>query len=304
MRIFVTGATGYIGQEVARAFRAKGHIVYGLVRSKESAHKLSLNEIYPVIGDMHNPESFIPILDKVEVVVHCAFDNTDKTDLEAKTIDTILSILTKSSTPKAFLYTSGIWVYGNTNSQVVDESSPLNPIDIIKWRPEQEQKILSMASPTFRPVILRPGIVYGKVGGLMNLIYSSLQNGSVTLIGEGLNRWSMIHVQDLAYAYVAVAEHELSHVILNVTNESYVTVKEIVEAIAKCAGVPGKIQTISEEEATKLYGPLTQGLTLDQQVDNSRLKRLVGWQIHHAPFINEAEIYFNAWKASQEAEMF
>lgn len=305
MRVFVTGASGYIGQAVAKAFRAKGHTVFGLVRSKASANLLSHDEIWPIIGDMNNPDSYSSIIDQVEVIVHCAADFSDKSvELDTKTIDTILSKLSKNILPKAFIYTSGVWVYGSTNSKIVDEASPLNPIDLAKWRPGNEQKVLKATSPNLRTVVMRPGVVYCKVGGLMNLFFTSTQTGAVTVIGDGSYHWAMIHVQDLAYAYVSAAEKELSNVILNVTNESYVTVREMADAVAQSAGIPGKINSLSHDDAIKQFGPLTQGLTINQQVDNSRIKRLLGWQIHHAPFINEIDIYFNAWKASQETETF
>ena len=301
MRVFVTGASGYIGYHVAKAFRSKGHTVYGLVRSQECADRLSVGEIWPILGDMSNPNSYIKTLDEVEVVVHCASDHSEKgIELDLKTIDTVLGSFSKSTLPKAFIYTSGVWVYGSTGNKVVDEASKLNPIDLVKWRPIHEEKILKATSPTLRTVILRPGCVYGGAEGLATVFFTATANGSINIIGDGANRWPMVHVQDLAYAYVATTEKELSHVILNVTNDTSLSVKEIAEAIARSAGMPGKISSITPDQAKDMYGPLVQGLMIDQQVNNARIKRLLGWQIHHESFINEMDIYYNAWKAKDE----
>ncbi|MBA3721996.1 MAG: NAD-dependent epimerase/dehydratase family protein [Parachlamydiaceae bacterium] len=305
MRVFVTGASGYIGSTVAKAFRAKGHMVYGLVRTAESSNQLSLNEIWPIIGDMNNPDSYKAALEDVEVVVHCALEASEKSiELDAKTIDTVLGVFSKSNLPRAFIYTSGVWVYGSTNDKIVDESSPLNPPDIVKWRPRHEEKVLNATTANLRTVIMRPGVVYGKVGGLMNILFDSARDGTVNIIGQGSNRWAMIHIQDLAYAYVAAAEKELTRTVLNVADDSHFTVREMAEAIAKSAGIEGNVNELSIEDARKQHGDLIQGLALNQQVNNARIKRLLGWQIHHFPFIEEVDLYYNAWSASNQNQVF
>lgn len=305
MRVFVTGASGYIGQAVAKAFRSKGHTVYGLVRTQEDANALSLEEIWPIVGDLSNPDSYRKVLSEVEVAVHCAFDATEKgIERDAKTIDTILEVFSGSSLPRTFIYTSGVWVYGSAGNKIVDESTPLNPLDVVKWRPEHEEKILKATGPNLRTVILRPGHVYGYVGGLTKAILTSTQNGSVLIVGEGHNRWPMVHVQDLAHAYVSAAEKELSNVIFNVVDDSTTTLREIAEAVAKAAHIEGKFKILSLEEAEHQFGPFVKGVAVDLTVDNSRIKRLLGWKIHHAPFINDVEVYYNAWHATQQEDEF
>lgn len=304
MRVFVTGASGYIGHAVARAFRAKGHTVYGLVRSEEQAANLSLNEIWPVIGDMQKPETFEKILEEVEVAVHCAFDTSDKAvEYDAQTIDTILKVFSQSPYSRAIIYTSGIWVYGSSD-KLVDESFALNPIDLVKWRPEHEKKVLEATSSNLRTVIIRPGIVYGKIGGITRLLFDQVNNGLIGIPGDGANHWSMIHIQDLAYAYVSAAEKELTNVILNITDDSMATLRQIADAIANSAGMPGKVHELSIEDAQNQLGSIVQGLVINQEINNARAKRLLGWKIHHAPFINEVDLYFNAWRTNQQIEEF
>jgi nucleoside-diphosphate-sugar epimerase len=306
MRVFITGASGYIGHAVAKAFRAKGHTVYGLVRSQEDAHLLSLEDIWPIMGDLEQPESYRKTLDEVEVVVHCAFDySSDKgVERDAKTIDTILQAFSQSSLPRSFIYTSGIWVYGSKGYKMVDESTPLNPVEIVKWRPIHEEKVLKATSPKLRTVVVRPGVVYGGIGGLINMMFTSTQNGAVTIVGEGYNRWPLVHFQDLAHAYVSTAERELTGVVLNVADDSTFTVREMAEAIAQAASLEGKIKVMTIEEAKKQFGSIIEGLMIDLKVNNSRVKRLLGWQAHHAPFIYEADLYYKAWKTTQESNEF
>jgi len=305
MRVFVTGASGYIGHAVAKAFREKGHTVYGLVRTKEKGDVLALDEIWAVIGDLENPQGYSKILDEVEIVAHCAFERSGNgVERDIKTLDLILSTYSNRDIPHGLIYTSGVWVYGSTGNKIVDESSPLNPIDLVKWRPQHEQKVLKATSPKLRTVVIRPGTVYGKGGGLTNTFFDSIETGSIAKIGNANNHWAMVHVEDLAHAYVSAAEKELTNVILNVTADFNPTVQEMVEAVARSAGMAGKINSLSDQEAYQRFGPMVQGLTIDQQVSNARVKRLLGWQTHHAPFINEIDIYYHAWKAKQLTQEF
>lgn len=306
MRVFVTGASGYIGHTVAKAFRAKGHTVLGLVRSQEDAHVLSMDEIWPVMGDLENPESYRQALDAVEVAVHCAFNFASDRGVEcdAKTIDAILQTFAQNPLPRSFIYTSGVWVYGSRGYEMVDESMPLDPLDIVKWRPLHEEKVLKANSSKLRTLVLRPGHVYGEVGGMTHTLFASTLNGLVTIVGDGNNRWPMIHVQDLAYAYVSAAEKELSGLVLNVVDDSTATLREMAEAIARAAHLEGKVNAMPIETAKEQFGPLADGFTIDLMVNNSRVKRLLGWQIHHAPFIYEADLYYKAWKTTQEVEEF
>lgn len=305
MRVLVIGASGYIGNAVAKAFRAKGHTVYGSVRNKEDARSLSLEEIGPIMADLSDPKSFHDILQSVEVAVHCAHESSaQEVERDAQAIDTILDLFSHQSLPRSFIYTSGVWVYGSLGYKMADESTPLNPLDVVKWRPAHEEKVLKAASSQLRTVVLRPAHVYGSVGGLTHLLFTSAGKGSMAMVGEGHNRIPMIHVRDLAHAYVSAAERELTSVVLNVADDSTATFREMVEAVARVAGIEGKIQALSSVEAKKQWGSYANVFTLDLTIDNSRIKRLLGWQIHHAPFIYEVQTYYDAWKAMQETEEF
>ena len=298
MRVFVTGASGYIGHSVAKAFRAKGHTVHGLIRSQEKAKHLLAEEIWPVIGNLENPESYSSILEEVEVAVHCARDYSPKgIEYDANTIDTIIAHFSKSPYPRSFIYNSGIWIYGSRGDLLVDESIPPQPLKIVKWRESHEAKVLKAANARLKTSIIRPGFVYGGSGGLLQPLFASAQRGAVEIVGDGNNHWPMVHVQDLAYAFVSMAEKELSQIVLNVVDDSHFTLREIAEAIAKAANGGGKIKVLSSEEGAKQFGAMIEGLMIDLTVNNSRAKRLLGWQIHHPPFLYEAELYYNVWKS-------
>ena len=92
MKVFVTGATGYVGFNVASAFRRAGHDVWGLVRSPEKSETLAMNEIHPVMGSMEQPQSYLSIAEECSVFIHAAFDmQADTVALDKTTVETMLT---------------------------------------------------------------------------------------------------------------------------------------------------------------------------------------------------------------------
>src|SRR5205823_8943417 len=121
------------------------------------------------------------------------------TDTEAVTA--MLDALKGSGKP--FVYTSGVWVLGNTGYQTVDESAALNPPRIVAWRPAAEQRVLDAAKQGVRGIVIRPAIVYGRGGGIpAMLVQAANQSGAAWYVGDGQNRWPVVHVEDLADLYL------------------------------------------------------------------------------------------------------
>ena len=298
MRVFITGATGYIGRAVADAFSHAGRHVYGLVRSEEKAKQLRKAEIVPIIGDLAKPETFKSAVHDAEVLIHCAFETSAKgLELENRTVDTLLTEASKSNKIKAFIYTSGVWVIGNTNCTLVDEAMPLQPLDLVRWRVYVEERVLNASSNRLRAVVLRPGIVYGGSEGIISFWFESTKKGVIEIVGEGHNYWPMIHYRDLAEAYRLTAEKELNGIALNIVDDSLHPVKEMALAVSKTANVH-KIKSLTYEEAVQQFGPVAEGLLADQQISNERAKRLLGWHPKHRSFITDIDLYYNAWLAS------
>lgn len=299
MRIFITGVSGYIGQAVALAFRKRGHHVCGLVRSEKNSDMLRRHEIVPIQGDISEPQTYFFHAEQAEVLIHCAMEmSADAVKKDAIALETLLNAAKKSTQVKSFLYTSGVWVYGNTRGHIVDESTPLHPLNLVQWRPSHENRVLEAASPTLRPVVIRPGCVYGGPGSLTAMWFAEAeQSGNISVIDGGSNRWAMIHRDDLAESYVLAAEKELTGTTLNVTDGTHCTVKEMVEAAAQAAKIPGSVISLSLAEATQRWGALAEGLAVDQKVANERTCRLLNWHPRHLSFIDEIDLYWAAWKA-------
>ena len=299
MKVFLTGATGYIAFNVALFFRRAGHKVWGLVRSDEKARILAKNEIMPVIGSMQRPESYSAIAGQCQVLIHAATEHSEnRVALERQTVEALIGTGRTSAQPKTFIYTSGVWVYGNTSCQMVDENTPLNPAKLVTWRPAVEQLVLN--SDEVKGIVIRPGCVYGRQGGLTGLWFKgAYQDNSLKVVGDGNNHWAIVQVDDLAIGYLLAAERGLKGEAFNFTDESHSTVREMVNAVAKVVGYSGQIDFIPAEKAAQSMGDYAFCLALDQHVDSEKAVRLLGWQAKHANFVEEVDIFFNSWKAVQ-----
>jgi nucleoside-diphosphate-sugar epimerase len=276
MKVFLTGGTGYIGSAVAEALLAGGHTVAALARSLEAEQSIRDRGMTPIAGDLKHPASLISAMGSVDGVIHTGTTNEGKADSEA--ILAMLNALKGSGKP--FVYTSGIWVVGNTGDEPADETAALQPPPIVAWRPAVERSVLD-AAPGLRSVVIRPGIVYGRGSGLPGMfIQSAQETGAARYIGDGMNRWPLVHVEDLADLYVRALETAAAGTLLHGVDGASIRVKEIAEAASFAADAGGRTESWPVEEATAKLGPLAAALLLDQVVSGERAKQTVGWKPH------------------------
>lgn len=277
MKVFLTGATGYIGSAVSEKLLAAGHEITGLARSEEAARKLEASGASAWPGELHDSENISRAVRAADGVIHMASTGgPDAAQADAQAVDAILDALDQTSKP--FIYTSGTWVLGNTNDRVADEETPLDPTPLVAWRPAQEQRVLAAAASGVRSIILRPGMVYGRGGGSVGeMIQSGHEKGTVRFVGTGENRWSLIHVDDLADLYVKALEKAPAGTLLMVAAGESMRVREIAEAASHAAGAGGRVESWPVEQARELLGLYADALVLDQQVSAAKATQLLGW---------------------------
>jgi nucleoside-diphosphate-sugar epimerase len=199
--------------------------------------------------------------------------------------------------PKTLIYTSGVWVYGDTHGILVDETTPLNPPKMVAQRPAIEKLVLN--ADHMHGIVIRPGCVYGYQGGLTGMWFAgATKENNLSAVGDGANRWTMVHADDLADAYLRAGESGRFGEVFNITDRSRWSVAEMLQAVARATGYTGRIQFVPVADAAKGMGDFAECLALDQHVDGRRAARLLGWQPKHGGFVDDVDTYFMSWKAA------
>ena len=276
MNVFLTGATGFIGSAVAEALEAAGHRVSGLARADAAARRLASAGVEARRGDLHDAAALREVARAAEGVIHAASTgDAGAGRADAAAVEAILQALEGSGKP--FVYTSGVWVHGAGGDRVLDEESPIAPADIVAWRPAVERRVLEAAGRGVRAVVIRPAIVYGRGGGLVAWLASgAAAGGSVRQVGEGENRWPLVHVEDLADLYVRALVRAPAGTLLIAAAGPAARVSEIAERASRAAGGSGATAW-PLDEARDALGPLADALALDEQASGERARRLLGW---------------------------
>lgn len=290
MKVFVTGATGFIGRAVAEALSRRGHRVAGLTRSKDKSPGLAARGVEPVIGNMRDYRTWRRAAKDAEVLIHCAVEyGPDYQALDRATLDAFLALKGRT------LYTSGVWQYGPCGRRPVRETAAFDGKPLLPWRSDHEELVLKS-----RGAVIRPGCVYGGAGGLTGLWFSAAHaRKPAPMVGDGANRWATVHLADLADLYVRAAEEPVRGELFNATDGARETVREMASAASRAAGARGRVRTLALAAAERLYGGMAHGLALDQLVDSSKAARLLKWSPRFDGFSGRADRFFAAWKASR-----
>jgi nucleoside-diphosphate-sugar epimerase len=271
MKVFVTGASGYIGSVVSEKLRDFGHQVTALARSEASARKLEAAGVQPVRGDLRDTSTVLRAAREADASIHFAQEYTvEGPALDRRLVDTVLEEFRLTGRP--FLYTSGIWVLGNTGGREADESWPLNPTPLVAWRPAHERLVLEAQGP--RGVVIRPAMVYGRGGGVVGEFQRQGREGVVRYAGPGENRWPFVHVEDLAGLYVLALQAPAGSLYFASAGPS-IAVKEV--ALAAAAPTGARVESIPIEEARRTMGPMADALCLDQLISSRKAMEELGW---------------------------
>lgn len=208
MKIFVTGASGFIGGSFAAEAVHRGHEVRGLVRSPEKAQACAAFGIVPVHGDLADHDLLASEASAADAVVNAA-SSDDRPAIEA-----LLRGLSGSG--KALLHTSGSSIVsddagGEPSEAVIDEDHLPAPMEDKVARVALDQAIL--ATTGIRSIVLCNSLIFGNALGpearsvqLPLLIDYARDTGSAAYIGRGLNRWSTVHIADVVDLYLLALE--------------------------------------------------------------------------------------------------
>jgi nucleoside-diphosphate-sugar epimerase len=291
MRVFMTGASGYIGSAVARELVRAGHEVTGMHHSPESATRVQAAGATPILGDLVDPATYAEVAGVHDVLIHLAFDREEPMAADRAAVDTLIEAARSHMVRDAHvIYTSGCWVLGETGDEPADEDADVDhPAPVVEWRPAHEERLLGMTGEgsDLTPTVIRPGMVYGGIGGIVTTLFASAaEEGAARYVGGGENRWSLVHRNDLATLYRLVVE-ERAGGIFHAVDGMPVRVLDMARAASEAAGAGGKTRGVPVEEARAEFGPVADALVLDQVIVTRRAEE-VGWKPIHPSFMDGA----------------
>jgi nucleoside-diphosphate-sugar epimerase len=297
-RIFVTGATGYLGGAVAARLVRAGHLVTGLTRDADQARALAAAGITPVVGDLTRPGPWCGVLQNHDVVVHAAFDPDHAAGTDLAAIETFRNAALDGRV-RTLLYTSGAWVHGNGVEGVADEDTPLTPLRVVRWRPAHEQIARDLAAQDVRVVVLRPTMVYGGANGIPAGWFAEAHaEHTVTVPGDGSQHWSLVHRDDLAEAYALALEHAPADSTYLLSDEAGLTVEQLAQSVARTTG--SKLQHCPAKDLVKAHGMFGETLLNDLRVSSARARRELGWVPRHPSFAGDVVELWLEWLKGRE----
>ncbi|KUR75312.1 epimerase [Novosphingobium sp. Fuku2-ISO-50] len=281
MKIFVTGASGYIGGSVANRLVADGFQVTGLTRDDGKAAALEARGIEPVIGSLDDVETLARVAQASDAVIHAA-----DADHEAS-VDALLDALAGSG--KLFIHTSGSSIIaddaaGTHSGQEFCEDTPFTPLPFRLPRVVMNRRVrMAGIDRSVRAVVVCPAMIYGEGRGLQphsdqlpKLIGLSRQMGAGLYLGEGLNRYANVHIDDLVDLYLLAMERAPAASFFFAANGE-MSFLEIAQHIARVIGAEGRTHSLDVEQVTAGYGLAARyGLASNSRVIAANARRL-GW---------------------------
>jgi nucleoside-diphosphate-sugar epimerase len=277
--------------------------VTALVRDPEKAEHVAARGVQPVIGDLSKPSGYTAQAEAADAIVHTAKESSKRQQkVDRQATETLLAAAghrAASGRAVCFVYTSGVWVLGDTQGRAT-EDTPVNPPALVSWRPEHERLVLDAPPPGVRTIVIRPGLVYGGARGIIGDLLKDAANGLVRVIGDGGNHWACIYDRDLADLYARVVSVETASGIFHANDEADERVDDIVEALAHQAKVRPDVRHVPLEEARKKLGPYADALALDQIVGSPRARAL-GWAPTLHSVAGSAARLLEEFRAAREA---
>jgi nucleoside-diphosphate-sugar epimerase len=275
MKIFLTGGSGYIGQETIAELVRQGHVVEALARSDGAAEIVASRGAQSVTGTLSDLDVLTESARNADAVIHLAQADTGDADLAAA------NAMLDGAGSGTYVHTGGTWVYGDTDG-IGDETSPWHPPALVAWRQAVEQRVLARAQDGGRPVIVQPGLIYDGQNRLIDEFFTrpGVDAGAIPYIGDGTNHWALVHVDDLADLYVKALDARPGSVYVG-TGSAMPTAKEVASAVSTGAGLDGRTRSITLEEARAQMGPIADAFALDQQLSSIKARAELNWTPAH-----------------------
>jgi nucleoside-diphosphate-sugar epimerase len=277
MRVFVTGATGWVGSAVIEELQAAGHIVTGLARSEAAEATLASAGIAAHRGSLEDLESLHAGAAASDAVVHTAFNHdfsrfAENGAAETRAIDALGSAL--AGTDKPLIITSGVGLIAPgrvvTEDDVRDASVPFprNP----------ESAALAAAARGVRVSVLRLApSVHGKGdhGFVPIVIGLARERSASAYIGDGNNRWPGVHRRDAARLYRLALERAAEYAVYHAVADDGVPFREIAGVIGRHLNLP--VVSVSGDDVAEHFGWFAHFAHIDAPASSAKTQQTLGW---------------------------
>ena len=280
MRVFVTGATGFIGSALVKDLIAAGHQVIGLCRSNDKAAALTAAGAEVYRGSIADPDSLKDGASRSDGVIHLAFNHdfsrfVQNCEDDRPVIQALGSVLSGSDRP--LVVTSGTGLANTVPGRPAEEDNAIIGCDVHP-RAASEEAAASVAASGVNVSVVRLPQVHDPVrqGLITPLIDIYRQKGACAYLGEGLNRWPAAHVLDTARLYRLAVEKAERQAKYHAVAEEGVTMRAMAEAIGRRLNLP--VKSIGPEEAQAFFGWLARFAGHDVPASSERTRRKLGWQ--------------------------
>ncbi len=277
MRVFVTGATGFIGSATVQELIKAGHQVVGLARSEAGSQSLIAAGAEAHRGDVEDLDSLRRGAAESDGVIHCAFIHDfsrfeEICQIDKVAIETMGSVLAGSDRP--FVITSGTATAMTPGRPTTEDDSPNSPIP----RVASEAAAEAVAAQGVRVSVMRLPQVHDpyKQGLVTYLIATAREKGVSAYVGDGLNRWPAVHRLDCAQLYRLALEKGAARARYNAVAEEGVPLRQIAESIGRGLHLP--VVSKSPEEAAEHFGWLNMFAAADVPASSALTRQRLGWR--------------------------
>jgi nucleoside-diphosphate-sugar epimerase len=280
MRIFVTGATGFIGSAIVQELIAAGHQVLGFARSDTSAASLAAAGAEVHRGSLDDLDTLRHAASASDGVIHTAFVH-DFANIPAAARTDILAIEalgeSLAGSERRLLVTSGTALL--SPGRLATEETKPDPALAAAWPRRSEETALGMTSRGVRASAVRlPPSVHGEGdhGFVPLLIGIAREKGVSAYVGDGLNRWASVHRLDAAHLFRLAIEKATSGATYHAVADEGVAFREIAGVIGRHLNVP--VVSKTPQEAADHFGFLARFASIDISASSARTQQLLGWR--------------------------
>lgn len=297
MKIFITGATGYLGGSIATRLIAQGHEIHGLVRAHDKVKQLEAQSVIPVFGSLDDAELLQQAVERTDATINAA--NSD----HFFSVQAIVNAM--AGTGKTLIHTSGSSIICDdamgsfASDTVYGDDALFTPMAHRAPRVAIDRLVRAAGiTNDMRAIVICPTLVYGKGLGMQaqsdqlpKIIAKSRSERTGIYLGDGQNIWSNVHIEDLVELYVLALDAAPSGAFFFAENGES-SMRDVATAVSIALGYEGRTASWNMAEAIASLGGFARvALATNARVRATNARRLLGWKPHGPALANALQQY-------------